>query len=41
MMRENKGRAEGNQGRRGKGIMSYKERYRSTVVEAERYHGIK
>ena len=38
---ENKGRAEGNRGRRGRGIMSYKERYRSTVVEAERYHHVK
>ena len=36
-----KGRAKGNRGRRGRGIMSYKERDRSTIVEAERYHGIK
>ena len=35
-MSENKGKAEGNRGRRGKGVMSYKERYRSTVVEDER-----
>ena len=35
-MGENKGRAEGNQGRRGRGVVSYKERYRSTVVEDER-----
>ena len=35
-MGENKGKAEGNRGRRGKGVMSYKERYRSTVVEDER-----
>ena len=32
----NKGKAEGNQGRRGKGVVSYKEGYRSTVVEEER-----
>ena len=31
-----KERAEGNRGRRGRGVMSYKERYRSTVVEDER-----
>ena len=35
-MGENKGRAEGNWGRRGRGVVSYKERYRSTVVEDER-----
>ena len=28
-------------GGEGEGLMSYKERYRSTVVEVERYHGIK
>ena len=32
----NKGKAEGNRGRRVKGVVSYKERYRSTVVEDER-----
>ena len=32
MISENKGKAEGNQGRRGR-VVSYKERYRSTVVE--------
>ena len=32
----NKGKAEGNRGRRGRGLVSYKERYRSTVVEDER-----
>ena len=35
-MSENKGKAEGNRGRRGRGVVSYKERYRSTVVEDER-----
>ena len=35
-MGENKGKAEGNRGRKGKGEVSYKERYRSTVVEDER-----
>ena len=35
-MSKNKGRAEGNRGRRGRGVMSYNERYRSTVVEDER-----
>ena len=35
-MGRNKGKAEGNRGRRGRGVMSYKERYRSTVVEDER-----
>ena len=35
-MGENKGKAEGNRGRRGNGVVFYKERYRSTVVEAER-----
>ena len=34
-----KGRRE--PGEKGKGLMSYKERYRSTVVEAERYHRVK
>ena len=38
---ENKGKAKGNWGRRGRGILSYKERYRSTVVEAEMYHRVK
>ena len=28
-------------GGEGEGLLSYKERYRSTVVEVERYHGIK
>ena len=41
MVGENKRRAEGDRGRRGRGLMSYKERYRSTVVEAERYHRVK
>ena len=36
MMGENITKAEGNWGRRGKGVVSYKERYRSTVVEDER-----
>ena len=35
-MGENITKAEGNRGRRGKGVVSYKERYRSTVVEDER-----
>ena len=34
-MGKNKERAEGNRGRR-KGVVSYKEGYRSTVVEDER-----
>ena len=34
-----KGRRE--PGEKGKGLMSYKERYRSTVVEAERYQRVK
>ena len=37
-MGENKGREPGE---KGKGIVSYKERYRSTVVEAERHHRVK
>ena len=35
-MGENISKAEGNWGRRGRGVVSYKERYRLTVVEAER-----
>ena len=40
-MDENKAKAEGNQGRRGKGKCPIKKGYRSTVVEAERYHRVK